>query len=87
MYFSLVMSGAAPEYGAPEDWRKKSVRHEDLGAMNGLRRETITRRMGRCANNPRPWDEPKRRKLSEKMQERARKSGRPVHNRALPSWR
>lgn len=84
LYYSMVMAKALPAYGE-HGTRVHAVTHEKLAAMNGVRRETITVRMGRCSSGQRRMDQAKREAKSKLEKERARKAGKQIHNRTLRS--
>ena len=83
-YFPMVMSGALPEYGGSQEV-KKAVTHEKLAAMNGVRRETMTRRIGRCSSGQKRWTQERREKRANEERQRALKQGKKLTNRSLRS--
>ena len=47
------MAQALPQYGQAPSQKKKLVTHAELAGMNGVRRETITRRFGKISRSKR----------------------------------
>jgi hypothetical protein len=93
LYYSMVMAGSLPWFGASSDWTRTYVTHETLAGMHGVRRETVTWRLMRCSKGRNRWDdkpdaetgETRRQKRSREESGRAAAQGKQVHNRALRS--
>ena len=77
LYFSKIFARALPEWNAPEI-HFSEVTHARLAAMNGVRRETISRRIGKLSRGTKKWDEAQRRKRSMEETRRAAAQGKRV---------
>ncbi len=69
-HVAMIMAGALPEDGGHVNWSKPATQ-ADIAEMLGVRRETVTVRISRLANQYPAWDEETRRKMSTAMKARA----------------
>lgn len=83
LYYSMILAGSLPEYGAPSTWRRNDVPQERLAGMNGVRRETISHRLGRCSTGRRSWEPGRREKRAQAARARAAAKGLTIRKRPL----
>lgn len=83
LYYSMVLAGSLPEYGASQNWTRGDITQEIIAGMNGVRRETITHRLGRCSAGRKTWEPGRRERRSKQARERAAARGLRIHNRPL----